>query len=277
MRNHLFTINKKNAFDLKNEYGLSDYDTDYIYRNFWPIIILTDVSILEFQNKLNEEKTKFINERGKFVLSIFKRDYLDYLINELNEYLDNINSGKNKIYDFVNNTYFHWFKLKLDVYDYTLLLTNKDEIGLEIYLNDILDCINSFLSNYEALPPQPELSENDYAKAIEKLNTIWLAEPKISVEEFIQKGVAKGLWNENLKIITSRGSLYSTGKTLLSSIYFAFKDWAISSNTDYNEVGKAFCEVFNIEIKEATKEKYKAFSSGNPKIITEIKRTFGVK
>jgi hypothetical protein len=166
-------------------------------------------------------------------------------------------------------------KIKLELEDLEKLTINKTDYKIlkeryKKYLNNLT------AETVQETPPQNE-SDTEHTEAIKKLKTIWLAEPKISVEDFIQKGVDKGLWNENLKIITSRGSLYGTGKTLLSSIYFAFKDWAISSNTDYNEVGKAFCEVFNIEIKEATKEKYKAFSSGKPKIITEIKRTFGVK
>jgi len=158
---------------------------------------------------------------------------------------------------------------------------------------------NSFLNpsnvqqkiNIEQLPPQqitiqkrelPEpkpLQENntDHSEKIKKLKTIWLSEPRISVEDFIQKGIEKGLWSANLKILTAKGGLYGTGKTMLGSIFIALKDWAILNNINYNIVGEVFCEVFNIEIKETTKEKYKAFSSGNSKIITQIKRTFQVK
>ena len=112
--------------------------------------------------------------------------------------------------------------------------------------------------------------------AISDLKKIWLPEPKISVEDFIQKGIEKGLWNDSFEIITAKNSIYATGKTMLASIFIAFKGWAISSNIDSNKVGTVFCDVFNINIKETTKEPYKAFSSGNRKTIAEIKRTFGI-
>lgn len=591
MENYLFDINNKNALALQREFNLRNNQAMEINYRFRPIISLKELSVNDFENLLEEEKNDFIKKRGKFMIDIFKRNYLESLIYDLEEYLDNIKKGKNKIYDFVNGTYFHWFKLELDKKYYTLLLSNKDETDIEIYFIDLLNCIKSFISKNETLMPQkkednfqddllnfsnivcsipldkltiqrliyldsdelqeefkdsnsfliqdlliktnenyinlilqnlstaietncgnnidlenvsiPEnfgysfkpnrneksiskiykdfeirppqqdqfkiiwlktflqdlkkidftirkilqLPQKDYSKlkpiniynlieeyeaftnefqqkiekefqkpvpkseklnfyfdemlpdyiekidsyflqfeemrtsfknqfgyldnkinslneiiskaqineisniekflnnieynnfqnlknrfqsviakirsnkklqqketssfldeltnrvenilreqpqpvqetkpkkesdanhteAIEKLKTVWLAEPKLTVEDFIQKGIDKGLWNESLKIITSKGSLYGTGKTLLSSIYFAFKGWAISVNTNYNEVGKVFCEVFNIKIKETTKEPYKAFSSGNPKIITEIKRTFGIK
>jgi len=125
--------------------------------------------------------------------------------------------------------------------------------------------------NIEQLPPQqitiqkrelPEpkpLQENntDHSEKIKKLKTIWLSEPRISVEDFIQKGIEKGLWSANLKILTAKGGLYGTGKTMLGSIFIALKDWAILNNINYNIVGEVFCEVFNIEIKETTKENTK--------------------
>jgi hypothetical protein len=122
---------------------------------------------------------------------------------------------------------------------------------------------------------QPQEKNIDNSEKIKKLKTIWLAESKISVEDFIQKGIEKGLWNDSFEIILAQNSTYSTGKTMLGSIFIAFKGWAISSNIDPNKVGAVFCNVFNIVIKTTTKEPYKAFSSGNPKVVTEIKRTFG--
>lgn len=151
MRDYLFKVNKENAIALQKKYSFDDYDTDYIYRNFWPIIVLTDISIEEFQELLNQEKKAFIDKRNKFVIEIFKRDYLDYLIYELKEYLDNINRGKNKIYLTLKNTNFHWFKLKFDIKSYTLLLSKKDETDLEIYLIDLLNIIELFISENEAL------------------------------------------------------------------------------------------------------------------------------
>lgn len=161
MRDYLFTANEKNAFDLQKEYNLSDYDTGYIERMFWPIIVLTDISVNEFQKLLNKEKEIFIKNRKKFVVKLFKRDYLEFLIYELREYLDNINKGKNKLYYFLNGTYFHWFKLELDTTSYTLLLSNKNEIDLEIYFNDILGVIELFILENETLQTIPQQNENN--------------------------------------------------------------------------------------------------------------------
>ena len=153
---------------------------------------------------------------------------------------------------------------------------------------DIIKSVQSYLATLQeqkktSLPPQQinkdesELSEKEHPEKTQKLKSIWLAEPKITVENFLKKGVDAGIWNEKCKIITQKGSLYGTGKTLLGSIAIAFRGWAISQNTNYNEIGKVFCEVFNISTKETTKEPYKAFSSGNERIIHEIKRVYGVK
>src|SRR5690606_26706986 len=118
-----------------------------------------------------------------------------------------------------------------------------------------------------------ESSEN-----VKKLKSIWLAEPKITVDDFLQKGNDKGFWNDNLNLtIQKSNSTYGTGKTFLGNVFIAFKGWAIPEHFDYKEAGKVFCEVFNIKIKESIKEPYKAFSSGNRKQIAELKRTFGVK
>lgn len=155
MRDYLFSVNKENAYSLQKKFSLDEDETEYLHRNFWPIITLTEIEVDEFQGLLNKEKSEFRKKRGRFVIELFKRDYLDFLIDELNSYLDNINRRRNKIYNVVSDTYFHWFKLEADIKTYTLLLSKKDELNLEIYFIDLLDVIKSFISENEALPPQP--------------------------------------------------------------------------------------------------------------------------
>lgn len=154
MENYLFDINNKNALALQREFNLRNNQAMEINYRFRPIISLKELSVNDFENLLEEEKNDFIKKRGKFMIDIFKRNYLESLIYDLEEYLDNIKKGKNKIYDFVNGTYFHWFKLELDKKYYTLLLSNKDETDLEIYFIDLLNCIKSFISKNENLMPQ---------------------------------------------------------------------------------------------------------------------------
>lgn len=110
-----------------------------------------------------------------------------------------------------------------------------------------------------------------------RLKSIWLAEPKIAVSGFLELGIELGIWNEQYHLITQKASIYGTGKTLLGSLAIALRGHAISEHTDYKEIGKVFCQVFNINLNESTKEPYKAFSSGNVGIIAELKRAFRIK
>lgn len=109
------------------------------------------------------------------------------------------------------------------------------------------------------------------------LRTIWLAEPKISIPDFLEKGKNMGLWDDELRLITQKGSLYGSGKTLLSNIFTAMKGYAIHSHTDYKKAGEIFCSVFKINNKETIKEPYKVFGSANPKQTQEIKRAFNIR
>lgn len=174
MRDYLFSVNKENAYSLQKKFSLDEDETEYLHRNFWPIITLTEIEVDEFQGLLNKEKSEFRKKRGRFVIELFKRDYLDFLIDELNSYLDNINRRRNKIYNVVSDTYFHWFKLEADIKTYTLLLSKKDELNLEIYFIDLLDVIKSFISENETLPPQqndkpkPEPKETELSERIKK-------------------------------------------------------------------------------------------------------------
>lgn len=109
------------------------------------------------------------------------------------------------------------------------------------------------------------------------LKSIWLPEAKISIKDFLKLGVDNGLWDEDYRLITQRGSLYGTGKTLLGCLSIALRGYAISTNTDYKVIGEIFCTVFHVNKNEATKEPYKLFSTGKPKITYQLKRTFGIK
>lgn len=175
---------------------------------------------------------------------------------------------------------------------------NESNVTMAGFQNGILTAYwlfeNSFLENQhlqteaapllEDLPPQqtenpkPEPKETELSEEIKKLKSIWLAEPKLTVEHFLQKGIDKGFWNNDLELTLQRNSsTYGTGKTFLGNVFRAFRGWAIPNHLDYKEAGKIFCEVFNIEVKKSTKEPYKLFSSGNDKQIREVKRTFDVK
>lgn len=143
--------------------------------------------------------------------------------------------------------------------------------GIIYSIDELCENAGLRLDDLKALPPQQT------EKPKPELNKIWLSEPKISVQDLLTLGVEKGIWNDEYQIITAKGSLYGTGKTMLGSLFIALKGYAISDNIDYKVAGKAFCKNFNISVNDKTKEPYKAFSSGNEKLIRELKRAFNIK
>lgn len=152
MRDKLFEINEKNYLDLVKEYSFSENEGFFIHRNFWPIIVVNSYDTDWVKNQLEHYKIEFIKENKIFDLDIFKRNELDFLIFELDEYLDNIKKGKTKIWNECKGDYFHWFKLQSDMKSYTLLISDKNEIQLEIYFKTLLSEINLFIEKEQALP-----------------------------------------------------------------------------------------------------------------------------
>lgn len=171
-----------------------------------------------------------------------------------------------------------------EAYENEMFCKDCNEI---MYLN--YDRLYEFNAFYKAVEPEEKkfsitdilkttpLPPQQAEKPKPELNKIWLSEPKISIDDLLTLGIEKGIWNDEYQIITAKGSLYGTGKTMLGSLFIALKGFAVSENIDYKEAGKVFCSFFNIPINEKTKEPYKAFSSGNEKLIRELKRAFNIK
>jgi hypothetical protein len=154
MRDILFEINKKNYLALEKEYEFTESEGKFIYRNFWPIIVVNSFDAEWIKNQLDYSKTEFIKENKVFNLDIFKRNITDFLISEIKEYLDNIQKGKTKVWTERKGDYFHWFKLQFDTKSYTLLISDKNEIQLEIYFTTLLSEISKFIENEQALSIQ---------------------------------------------------------------------------------------------------------------------------
>lgn len=163
MKDYLQSTNTKNAYAIGKEFELSYEDFEYIRYEFWPIIIFNDKTISEFETYLEVEKSNFINKHNFFDLDIFKREYLEIWLYDFNEYLDNIKKGQSRIWIKKKDVYFHRFKLKNDIKSYTMILTNKDSTGLEIYLKQVVKTINTFIKNNEDKTPketpQPQKTE----------------------------------------------------------------------------------------------------------------------
>ena len=119
--------------------------------------------------------------------------------------------------------------------------------------------------------------ETKYKSKSNYLQSIWLANAKLSIDDLLQKGIDAGIWNEQYEIIVKKKSMYGTGKTLLSNLAHALKGYSISEEIDYKVIGKAFCQQFNITINQSTKEPYKSFNKQKKSIKDELKRVFSIR
>jgi hypothetical protein len=144
MRDYLFETNTQNEFDLTEKYNLSEYDRDYILHNYLPIIKVNNYDIETIKEKLNALKKEFIKENTIFDLEIFNRENIEYLIYELNQYIDVLKRGKVKMWNEYSDEIFYIFKMEYDIKENTLLISNKNITQLEIYFKSILNAFQDF-------------------------------------------------------------------------------------------------------------------------------------
>lgn len=104
------------------------------------------------------------------------------------------------------------------------------------------------------------------------LESIWMKNPSMTINEFLEKGQDLRLWDEEFNLIAKRGGIYGSGKTLLANIFIALKGKAIEEGIDHKKVGSVFCDLFKIEIDSNKGKPLKAFEKGNPNQIQELKK-----
>jgi len=142
MKDFVYSVNNKNALMLQSEYSLDNEETDFIYKTFWPIIILNKIEIADIESKIEQLKIEFEVQNKVFDIEIFNRNYLNLLKDEIKEFLEAFNKGKVRIWYTYGDTNFIEFSLPLDEGNSkTLLLTDKDEVELELFFKDILKII----------------------------------------------------------------------------------------------------------------------------------------
>lgn len=146
LKTTILKVNKKNSKNLSEEYDFSEDDRLFIYRTFWPIIVIEKLDFGDIQKQLTFRKQSFIQTNGTFDIEIFKREELDYLLYELNEFSNCMKRGQSRIWDNRNGDNFHWFKLEMDTANaQTLVISKCNEIQLEMYFKGIATIINDFL------------------------------------------------------------------------------------------------------------------------------------
>ena len=285
----IYKINESSSNSLAKEFDFNEYDEEYIRLNFWPIITLSEIDLKNFKEKILKLKEEFINVYEEFDINIFKREhleFLEFLEYELKIYLSSIQRGKYNEWDLKKDKYFYHLKLDSEINTprhQTLLITEKDKIQLELYFKKIIEFIESFIAENSKIELNQVQATSNIDEVITKnidnkflnedlLDKIWLLNAKISIENLIKLGIRDRIWDESCNLLTKRNSLYGSGKSLLGSLSVVLKKHSISQETDYKIIGEAFCKKFNITINTNVKDPYKAFGTGNSKIIKELER-----
>lgn len=282
MNEKIFKIFKKGAIILGMKYDFNALELEDAFKTFQPIIEIQTFTINEINDYLEDLKSKFINENKVFDLDIFSRNNFDYLEYDLNHYLICFERGKFKIWKVAKGKYFYHLKLESEretPSHQTLLISDKNEIQIEIYFKGLIDAIKKFKSPINLVQNEYELSDvlKSRQESVDLLKEIWLPEPKLTVNDFLNKGIECGVWNKNYEIILNRGSVYGSGKSFLGSLSVALKSYSISNNTNYEVIGKAFCQAFKIDNFNTSSNPYKSFQAGNKKYIKELKRAFNIR
>jgi len=119
-------------------------------------------------------------------------------------------------------------------------------------------------------------NKNQLENKINPLESIWIQNPKVSLDDFLSKGYNLGLWDKEYNLTVKRASTYGSKKSLLANIFISLKENSINDNIDHKEAGKLFCQFFKIKIDPNTENPFKIFQKGNPKQIKELKKTFKI-
>ena len=147
----LFTTNKKNAHQLKDEYGFDEYDKAHILAYFWPILVDNNIDPEDFGNRLYKLKDEFFAVYQQFDLKLFQKRYdLNRCRHQLMLIKKALSSGQILVWDFRKKDYFLQLNLERDTPSaQTLIISKKDEIGFELLINQFISVIDSFIKSCE--------------------------------------------------------------------------------------------------------------------------------
>lgn len=184
MRNYLFEINTQNAYTLAEKYNLSEYDREYIFHNFWPIIKVNNYDTKNIKEKLSTLKNEFIKDNTIFDLEIFNRENTDLLVYELNQYIDVLKRGKVEIWEKYGNDFFYIFKMESDIKENTLFISDKNITQIEIYFKNILGIITNQNKSESLQKTDSKITDSQYKSYVKSIKDYILNENKNSVESF---------------------------------------------------------------------------------------------
>lgn len=119
-----------------------------------------------------------------------------------------------------------------------------------------------------------ETSESKQESKSNPLESIWMKNPSMTINEFLEKGQDLRLWDKEFNLIAKRNGIYGSKKILLANLYIALKGTSIDENIDHKTIGEVFCRFFKIDNKPETNNPFKQFQSGNETQIRGLKKRF---
>lgn len=138
--NLIFLVNKLNAFDVAEKYGLDIEERDRMYNVYWPIIVVNSFTVQELKEYLLLRKHRFTEVNGCFDLEIFidnKNLGVNILKSELNELI----GLTPLLWHSVDGTNFFEYRTASVDGRKTLLITDKNHNQLKFYFKEILEVL----------------------------------------------------------------------------------------------------------------------------------------
>lgn len=181
---HIFKLGK-NDIVLAKEFDFDEYNRDYIARNFWPTVDIHSYNILEIEDFLQQSKNEFINNNDSFDVDIFKRTEIDLELPYLNRYLECLRKGKYNIWDFRKGKYFYYLKIDSErgTNSRTLLISDKNEVQLEIYFKNILKVLSPLIKGNN----QIEIKKNFNEETVNSIKPIFNSKSIIDIFEVLKE------------------------------------------------------------------------------------------
>ncbi|MFT5213417.1 MAG: hypothetical protein ACI9WV_001139 [Patiriisocius sp.] len=168
LRDLVYQINGRNSYVIAKEFDFDEYEEAYIRDTFWPIITLNEIDVDSIIAKTIDFKEEFINYYKEFDIDIFKKEYLDFFEYEIKEFLSVIRKrGKCNVWAIKKDKNFYHLKLESEKdtpRHQTLLITEKDEIQLELYFKKIIAFIERFTEEHRKL----ELNQSKTLSILDK-------------------------------------------------------------------------------------------------------------
>lgn len=140
--NLIFSVNKLNAFDVAEKYGLDIEERDRMYNAYRPITIVNSFTLQELKEYLLLRKQKFIDSNGFFDFEIFK-DNENLGVNILKSELNELIGLTPLLWHSVDGTNFFEYRTASVDGRKTLLITDKNHNQLKFYFKKILEVLQN--------------------------------------------------------------------------------------------------------------------------------------